>query len=102
VQTYNSLLLVKDFAKTGALVTNTDFMTTADVPILLCENLIENPVNPFTQKPLEADKKDGVVITTSFYPDPGKYGYNIYPFEWLFVKDNIFDKDNWSKYAIQK
>jgi len=98
VETFNSLLMVKDFNASGTLVTNDDFMTCADVPLILTENIIENPVNPFTGKILEALKSRGVVITRSDAPDPYKYTYNIKRNEWLYVKDFIFDNKNWSVY----
>jgi hypothetical protein len=99
VQNYNPLLMVKDFYNSGQLVINDDFMTCADIPVLLTKNLIENPVNPFTGKILETQKIQGVIITRSESAvNSGEYIYNIKRNEWFHVKDFIFDKNNWSVY----
>ena len=73
-------------------------MTNGDVPLLVLEGIIDNPVNPFTKTPLQADKDGGIMITTigalSTYRHT-KYGYNIGKNQWLYVKDNIFEPANW-------
>ena len=98
LQSYNALLMEKDFYSEGALAISDDFMTNGDVPSLLLEGLIDNPVNTFTGNLLQADKNNGVTITTigalSTYRH-NKYGYNIGKNQWLYVRDNIFDPDNW-------
>ena len=50
------LLMVKDFGSEG-FVTSDTFMTNADVPTLAADGIIENPVNPFTGKPINSDEK---------------------------------------------
>ena len=45
---YTPLMLFKDFDSTGKYRTDESFMTNADAPILLTENLEFPPVNPFT------------------------------------------------------
>jgi hypothetical protein len=98
LQTYNALLLVKDFNRDGRLLTDPSFMTNADVPLLALENIIDNPVNPFTSKPLEENKQNGVTITTSERLNPSrhfKYAFNIDSDEWLFVHDDITKPENW-------
>jgi YidC/Oxa1 family membrane protein insertase len=100
---YNSLLMEKDFDSNGHLETDYSFMTQADVPLLAMDGIVENPVNPFTNNPVKADKENGVTITTSgkFYPtNHGKYRFRINREEWLYVKDNIFDANNWKKAAL--
>jgi hypothetical protein len=100
---YNSLLMVKDFDSSGTLETDYSFMTKADVPLLAMDGIVENPVNPFTNNPVKADKENGVTITTSgkFYPtNHGKYRFRINSEEWLYVRDNIFDANNWKKAAL--
>ncbi len=54
---YKALLLVKDFGSTE-LTTDNTFMTNADTPSLACEGLIDNPVNPFTNKKITMDDKN--------------------------------------------
>lgn len=50
------LLMVKDFNAKG-FTTSDNFMTNADVPTLATSGLINNPVNPFTGKPINSDAK---------------------------------------------
>ena len=60
IATYNPLLLVKDFGARGAICTDTSFMTNADVPILAMEDLINNPVNPFTGNQVNNEAKQAI------------------------------------------
>jgi hypothetical protein len=97
---YKALLLVKDFDASGDLTVDDSFMTNADVPLILTRDLIENPVNPFTQKPMLSNKEDGAVITTSYRGEPsnhGKYQFTIKDDEWFYVHDDIFDPNNWER-----
>jgi hypothetical protein len=96
---FNSLLMVKDFDSKFDLNTNETFMTIADVPHVTASGLIKNMVNPFTHKELSVEKHNGAVITTAREWSPSKmlrYSYDIKDNEWLHVKDNIFDINNWS------
>jgi hypothetical protein len=61
-------------------VTDTAFMTHADVPFLATKDLIENPLNPFTQRPVRSEKQDGALIAASSDTMTGskdKYKFNI-------------------------
>jgi len=87
---YNALLLVKDFNAHGDLVTDTVFMTNADIPSITMENLIENQINPFTGNSIKNNKENGVYIATT-----GVLDYEIPDDHWLYVNDNIFDPINW-------
>jgi hypothetical protein len=100
VQTYNPLLMVKDFNKEGDIAIDNSFMSNADVPLLSLDGIIENPVNPFTHKPIQAEKNGGITLTTSKFWTPGRHPgntFDIRPNEWLHVHDNIFDRKNWKK-----
>jgi hypothetical protein len=99
---YQALLMVKDFNSGGSsgLHTDSTFMTNADVPFLAARSVIQNPVNPFTGKPITTEKQSGVIITTSErweLDNHRKNKFNITDDEWLYVHDNIFDPDNWEK-----
>ena len=103
---YHALLLVKDFNASGAIETDMSFMTTADVPTLALEGLVENPVNPFTGNPVNSDAKaNGVYITTDdiFMPHHGKsdYVFTVKEDLWYHVKDNIFIDSNWTQEVPQ-
>ena len=77
-------------------------MTNADVPLLLLKNLVENPVNPYTGKPMtdSIKKEKGAVVTTNSTWSPDQHSsttFSIKENQWYTVKDNIFDTANWSK-----
>jgi hypothetical protein len=97
VQAFNPLLMFKDFNKTGAIAIDDSFMSNADTPLLSLDGIIENPVNPFTLKPLQAEKENGITLTITNNPiRPFAKTNNIGQKEWLHVHDNIFDPENWS------
>jgi len=104
LQSYNPLLMIKDFNSKGNPESSNVFMTNGDVPILALDGIVKEPVNPFTKKPLQPDKNNGIVITTigavSTYRH-NKYSYNIAKNQWLYVKDNIFDPANWKTVTDQ-
>ena len=58
VQSFNPVLMVKDFGATGFEVSN-DFMTNADTPFLTLNGVIDDPVNPFTGNPITEFDKTG-------------------------------------------
>jgi hypothetical protein len=98
--------MVKDFYSNNDEQTNdklkidNTFMTNADTIFFALNNVVENPVNPFTNQPLQTAKADGANIVTigalSSYRHT-KYQYNIGNDQWLHVRINIFDPTNWEK-----
>jgi YidC/Oxa1 family membrane protein insertase len=98
---YNPLLFIKDFNEHGEPKTDMTFMTNADVPALALKGIVENPVNPFTGKPITTGpKQNGAKITINHIPmvaQHGKYTFNIRSDQWILVHDDIFDAKNWSK-----
>ena len=101
---YHCLLMIKDFNSRGNLEFDNTFMTNADVPSILLKGIVENPINPFTNKEIPLDtsgiKKNGVYITTSDVHQAGwngKYTFSIKENEWWHVKDNIFESKNWTQ-----
>jgi hypothetical protein len=78
-------------------------MVNADTPILAVQEIISDPVNPFTGRKLVAKKDNGVTITTSQNFNKVQYQnrYNIAPNEWLHVQDSIFELKNWKKVRIE-
>lgn len=99
VEAYASVLLVKDFGATEFTTDNT-FMTIADVPTLATQNLIENPVNPFTGKTISSDEKleKPQVLTTSgnykLYDNDG-YTYKTEDGTWYAIHGDIYNPENW-------
>ena len=112
---FHPLLMFKDFnqTKTELTIDRTTFMTNADTPLLLlngnsskAEKLIQNPVNPFTGKPLAAEKENGALICTSdrmFMPNhsSSSYVFTVKDNQWIRVKDNIFDSSNWNYETVE-
>ena len=61
IDSYNPVLMVKDFGTTGFTV-NEDVITNADVPYIAVNGIIENPVNPFTGNPIiPLAEYDGII-----------------------------------------
>jgi len=101
---YNPVFLFKDFNSHGALSINDDFMTNADVPFFAINGLIENPVSPFTGKPINTQpKKNGILITTCHIPyadSHGKYTFNIKKNQWIFLRNSIYEASNWENFEL--
>jgi YidC/Oxa1 family membrane protein insertase len=114
LQSYNPLLMVKDFNTEpengnneltsenydNKLLIDDSFMTNADTVLFALKDIVDNPVNPFTHQPLQTRKADGAYIATigalSSYRHTN-YQYTIHKDQWLHVHDNIFDSANWEK-----
>lgn len=96
---FNPILLVKDFDATGDLATDETFMTNADVPTIAVDGVIEDPVNPYTGKPLNNDRKfEGpmVVVGDKFdFDGDTQTIFDAPSLPWYTIHDNIFDPDNW-------
>ncbi len=96
------ILFEKDFGSRGGVQVNMDFMTSADVPSLALEGLLENPKNPFTGNPIDMKmKEDGAIVTTSHSHQPVQQlsqAFRISDDDWWLVKDNIFIDENWTKH----
>lgn len=94
------LFMVKDFNSTE-FTTSTEFMTNADVPTLAFKNLIDNPVNPFTNKPINSDEKTRhrqFVIRSLNWNVNENNGEVFLPAQWCSVGDDIRDKEDWEFY----
>jgi YidC/Oxa1 family membrane protein insertase len=98
---YNPLLMVKDFNDNFALKTDNSFMTNADVPSLAFNGTIQNPVNPFTNNPVNDEAKQrNLLITISGKWMPYEHNVNTFkiaPNEWYTVHTDIFNADNWQR-----
>ena len=101
VNAFFPLLMVKDFGSNGDMQTNSDFMTNADVPTLAFKDTVENPVNPFTGKPINSDEKtahDQLIITSKDYKIKENNGNTFMAATWAAVSNNIWDRDDWEFY----
>jgi len=90
------ILLVKDFDAKGFTVSD-EFMTNGDTPVLATNGLIDNPINPATNNPINSDLKNGPQKV--FYSqDLNIYvnnGNTYLPGEWYSVEGDPHDPDNW-------
>ena len=98
---YNALLMYKDFNSKGEIKIDTNFMTIADTPYLATKH-IPNIKNPFNNKLITNDYKTNgayMIDLASWKIDEqfsNRYNFNQY----YYVKDNIFDINNWKKFQI--
>ncbi|MDR0719135.1 MAG: membrane protein insertase YidC [Treponema sp.] len=100
---YNPVLLVKDFGSRGELKTDNAFMSNGDVPVLALKDIIDDPVNPFTGHALKDNPKEsGLHITINHLPLPDQHNKNTFKIQrnqWVSVRNNIFDAENWESAA---
>ena len=99
IEYYNAMLLVKDFGATGHRTDDT-FMTIADVASLATADVIDDPVNPYSGKPISDAAKytEDMLVTTSRHWSTSTYNGNTFDTsdgKWYAVKENIFDPANW-------
>jgi hypothetical protein len=101
IESYNPVLLFKDFNATGEIYTDNTFMTNADTVFLATSGIIENPVNPFTGQVLKPEKTNGIDLTTDMMlphlEHHTQYQFRINPKSWMHIHDDIFKPENWSK-----
>jgi YidC/Oxa1 family membrane protein insertase len=99
VDQFNAFLMAKDFAASGELVTDMQFMSNADVPYLALADVIDNPRNPFTGKLITTDAKNEPLYITmwrSTHSTPGdRYKLGLDPKHDYYIHDSIFKKENW-------
>ncbi len=95
------LLMVKDYNATG-FTTSDEFMTQADVPTIAFDGAIENPVNPFTGKPINNAEKtahDQFIIASDDWDVNVNNGNSFLPSGWYAVTSDIWDKSDWEFYS---
>ena len=100
VQCFSPLLMVKDFNSNGEFSSDDTFMTIADVPTLATSELIRDPKNPFTGKPINDNmKKQGPVIVTDSFNwvvNPTRTTFDLDGGKWWLVRDNKDVMSNWT------
>ena len=95
---YNPLLLVKDFNSKEFKI-DYSFMTNADVPSILTEKIIKEPVNPFTGNKISSEEKNDPEQYVCANNDVDFNWGNVFgKSRWYSVHDNIFDLNNWKEY----
>lgn len=96
----NAVLIYKDFNSRGEVKIDTNFSTIADLHYLATKH-IENAVNPFNNRIITNDyKNNGVNIVDIISWQVERQLSNSYNFNYYYVKDNIFNINNWKKFQI--
>lgn len=97
---FNPLLAFKDLHTQGNIKIDSNFMTIADAPFLATKH-IPNIKNPFNNKLITNDYKTNGAYILMPVNDLSKQFSNRYNFnQYYYVKDNIFDIDNWKKFVV--
>ena len=94
---YYPTLLVKDFNSKEFTVSD-EFMTNGDVPTLAFKDIIEHPINPFTDNEINSDEKyeHYQFVLASYDFDIGdNRGRTFLPGKWFAVHDDRNVKENW-------
>lgn len=96
---FNALLMVKDFGA-KEFKNDSSFMTNADVVYLAVEDLIKNPVNPFTRKKIVKVEKKGKkfkIFGTTDWNTKENNGKTFKKGKWYSVHDNCLERKNWQE-----
>lgn len=91
------LLMVKDF-NSDEFVVSDEFMTNADVPTLATDDIIDNPINPFTGNEINSDyKNDGVqyISLSTDFDISVNNGTSYLASKWFTISGDIKDITNW-------
>ena len=103
LEIFYPLLMVKDF-DSEEFVTSDEFMTQADIPTIAVDDIIENPVNPFTGKEISNEYKytqDLYVLASADVTVSKNNGYQFLPGKWYKISDNIWDIANWKLIDVE-
>ena len=96
---FNPLLMVKDF-DSHTFRTDPAFMTNADTIVLATDDVIDDPINPFTGNAITAEQKhqgyQHILFTYELNVRENN-GTTYKPGTDLKVKDDFFDLNNWIK-----
>jgi YidC/Oxa1 family membrane protein insertase len=98
---YHPILMVKDFNNNGAFAYDSRFMTNAEVPSLAFKDIVTDPLNPFTKKPITSradDKAMGISLSDNWQPNSNSaYSFTINNSEWYSVYTDMTKPENWKK-----
>ncbi len=97
-EAFRPLLMVKNFNQTG-FTTSDEFMTNADTPTLAFKDLIDNPINPFTNKKIDNSEKtahDQYILADSKQDlAVNRERTTFLPGTWYAVHGDTWDANNW-------
>lgn len=100
IESLNPLLMVKDFDAQEEFSVSDTFMTNADVPSLAMNDIVDNPVNPYTGNPVNNDaKRAGALYVTNsdnwMVGENNGYIFDLAGGHWWSIHDSIYNMDNW-------
>lgn len=94
---FSCLLMVKDF-DSKAFTYDDSFMTTADVPVMAMDGIINNPINPYTGNSIDSSYKSEpkqFVLDSDNWDIGSNNGEVFLPGRWFAVQDDPSKKQNW-------
>ncbi|MBR3534073.1 MAG: YidC/Oxa1 family membrane protein insertase [Clostridiales bacterium] len=104
IDSFNPILMIKDFASTG-FTTDDSFMTNADVPSLALQGIVDDPVNPFTGNPITMEGGHDMPLYVLDSNDWSRAGGDALRFAtdpWYeFNGTNVIDRDAWEYDGIR-
>ncbi|MBR3627576.1 MAG: hypothetical protein IKN42_01870, partial [Elusimicrobia bacterium] len=97
---YFPVLFVKDFNAKGKYKTDYTLMTNADVPSIVTKDIIDNPINQFTNKKLTTDEKNNGLDLFADLPRcyPKDFQHTVFEknSRFMYFKgSDIFDENNY-------
>jgi len=105
IMAYNPVLFFKDFDSDAPFRADNTFMTNADTPYLAMYGLLDNPLNPFTNRPMyqpeakEADRQ--FVMYTDRWALAGNNESTFKDCIWYSVRNRyVLDRDNWAEETV--
>ncbi len=104
MECFTPLLMVKDFNSSDEFCVSDEFMTNADVPTIAFEDIIKNPINPYTNKNINNAEKYAhkqYIISTYDWTVTTNNGNQFSTADWYSVHDSIWNKDNWELVATK-
>ena len=99
IMLFNPLLMVKDF-DSKVFQTDSCFMTNADVPSLAFQDLIKDPVNPFSGNPVQCGEKTAGelhIFGSRIWDVLENNGNTFRPGPWYALDGDMFDAHSWKK-----
>ena len=108
MERFYPILMFKDFNDGNTRMETDcsyDFMTNGDACLMTLDNLIDNPVNPFTGKEMNDSEKYAhpqLVNVSKVRPWGSAYQHPVAADEWYYVKDNMRNPDNWEHVVIEE
>ena len=101
MESYNPILLVKDFNSNEDVKISEEFMTNADVPCLIIKNTLASNINPYTNIEINDEyKKNDMIVALRKNSNLNRRYASLYQNNNIFWatidKNNLFNKFGWT------